>query len=282
MKKTIFWVVLIAVILAVSVGILIWQQHASHDAVIAEIYVKGKCVRSIDLSEVKTPESFDVEGENLHHGRRVPRPRMHPYGVAFTGASDAHCLPSEQGGHSACRRRWESGSDRRGDRMKWTTKQLTTMALLTAIALAIHVAEAQIPPLVAIPGVKLGLANIVTIYAAFSIGGGAAAMILIARILLGSMFGGGAVSFLYSFAGGMLCLLVTLALRRVLSREQIWVAGVIGAIAHNIGQILVAVIVTGTPSIVSYLPILLISGVLTGLFTGFAAQAVVNRIHRNP
>lgn len=63
MKKTIFWVVLIAVILAVSVGILIWQQHASHDAVIAEIYVKGKCVRSIDLSEVKTPESFDVEGE---------------------------------------------------------------------------------------------------------------------------------------------------------------------------------------------------------------------------
>ena len=59
--------------------------------------------------------------------------------------------------------------------MKWTTKQLTTMALLTAIALAIHVAEAQIPPFVAIPGVKLGLANIVTIYAAFSIGGGAAA-----------------------------------------------------------------------------------------------------------
>jgi heptaprenyl diphosphate synthase len=166
--------------------------------------------------------------------------------------------------------------------MKWTTKQLTTMALLTAIALAIHVAEAQIPPFVAIPGVKLGLANIITIYAAFSIGGGAAAMILIARILLGSMFGGGAVSFLYSFAGGMLCLLVTLLLRRVLSREQIWVAGVIGAIAHNIGQILVAVIVTGTPSIVSYLPILLISGVLTGLFTGFAAQAVVNRIHRKP
>ena len=152
------------------------------------------------------------------------------------------------------------------------------MALLTAMALAIHVAEAQIPPLVAIPGVKLGLANIITVYAAFSIGGGAAAMILIARILLGSMFGGGVMSLIYSLAGGVLCLLVTLLLRRVLTKNQIWVAGVAGAIAHNIGQILAAVVVTGTPSIVSYLPILLVSGVITGLFTGFAAQAVVNRI----
>ena len=162
--------------------------------------------------------------------------------------------------------------------MKWTTRQLTTMALLTAIALAIHVAEAQIPPLVAIPGVKLGLAHIVTVYAAFSIGGGAAAMILVTRILLGSMFGGGVMSLMYSLAGGLLCLAVTLLLRRVLTVKQIWVAGVMGAVAHNIGQILVAVVVTGTPSIVSYLPILLISGVVTGTFTGFAAQAVVNRI----
>lgn len=166
--------------------------------------------------------------------------------------------------------------------MRWTTKQLTTMALLTAIALAIHVAEAQIPPLIAIPGVKLGLANIITVYAAFSIGGGAATMILIARILLGSMFGGGVMSMMYSLAGGVLCLLITLVLRKILTVKQIWVAGVMGAVAHNIGQILVAVVVTGTPSIVSYLPILLISGVITGTFTGFAAQAVVNRMGHKP
>lgn len=165
--------------------------------------------------------------------------------------------------------------------MRFTTKQLTTMALLTAIALAIHVAEAQIPPLVAIPGVKLGLANIITVYAAFSIGGGAAAMILIARILLGSMFGGGVVSLLYSLAGGVLCLLVTLLLRRMLTWKQIWVAGLMGAIVHNIGQILVAILVTGTPAIVSYLPVLMISGVITGTFTGFAAQFVVNRMGKN-
>ena len=164
--------------------------------------------------------------------------------------------------------------------MMRSTKQLTRMALLTAVALGIHVAEAQIPPLVAIPGVKLGLANIITVYAAFSIGGGPAAMILIARILLGSMFGGGLMSLAYSLAGGLLCLLVTLVLRRILTNRQIWVAGVMGAIAHNIGQILVAIIVTGTPSIVSYLPVLMISGVITGLFTGLSAQAVVNRMNK--
>ena len=163
--------------------------------------------------------------------------------------------------------------------MKRSTKQLTLMALLTAIALAIHVAEAQIPAPVPIPGVKLGLANIVTVWAMFSLGPGPALMILVARILLGSLFSG-VMSLLYSLAGGLLCYCVMLLLRRVLTRKQIWVASVIGAVFHNIGQILVAIVVTGTPAIVSYLPILLISGIATGLFTGVAAQYLVNRLDK--
>ena len=162
--------------------------------------------------------------------------------------------------------------------MKWTTRQLSFMALLTAIALAIHVAEAQIPAPVPIPGVKLGLANIVTVYAMFMLGPGPALMILVSRILLGSLFAGQVMSLFYSLAGGLLCYAVMLLLRRVLARKQIWVASVIGAVAHNIGQILVAVIVTGTPAIVSYLPILLLSGIAAGLFTGFAAQYLINRM----
>ena len=79
-----------------------------------------------------------------------------------------------------------------------TTRQLSLMALLTAIALAIHVAEAQIPAPVPIPGVKLGLANIITVYAVFTLGAGPACMILAARILLGSLFAGQAISLLYS------------------------------------------------------------------------------------
>ena len=164
--------------------------------------------------------------------------------------------------------------------MRWSTKQLSLMALLTAIALAIHVAEAQIPAPVPIPGVKLGLANIVTVYAMFSLGPGPALMILVARILLGSFFAGQIVSLLYSLAGGLLCYVVMLLLRRMLTKKQIWAASVLGAIAHNIGQILVAVIVTGTPAIVSYLPILLLSGIAAGLFTGLAAQYLVNRMDK--
>lgn len=164
--------------------------------------------------------------------------------------------------------------------MRWTTKELSRMALLTAIALAIHVAEAQIPAPVPIPGVKLGLANIVTVYAMFSIGPGPALMILVARILLGSFFAGQIMSLFYSLAGGLLCYCVMLLLRRRLTFSQIWVASVIGAVFHNIGQILVAIVVTGTPSIVSYLPILLLSGIAAGLFTGFAAQFLVNRMRK--
>lgn len=163
---------------------------------------------------------------------------------------------------------------------KITTKQLTTMAMLTAIALAIHVAEAQIPAPVPIPGVKLGLANIVTVYAVFTIGAGPALMILVARILLGSLFAGQAMSLLYSLTGGLFCFVVMLLLKRILTRNQIWVASVIGAIFHNIGQILVAIVVTGTPAIVSYLPVLLLSGIAAGLFTGFAAQTFIHRMDK--
>ena len=163
--------------------------------------------------------------------------------------------------------------------MKWTTKQLSLMALLTAIALAIHVAEAQIPAPIPVPGVKLGLANIVTVYAVFTMGPGPALMILVARILLGSLFSG-VMSLFYSLAGGLLCFAVMLLLRRVLSKKQIWIASIVGAVFHNIGQILVAIVVTGTPAIVSYLPILLLSGIAAGLFTGVAAQYLVNRMEK--
>lgn len=163
--------------------------------------------------------------------------------------------------------------------MRWTTKQLSLMALLTAVALAIHVVEAQIPAPVPIPGVKLGLANIITVYAVFMLGPGPALMILVARILLGSLFSG-VMSLFYSLAGGLLCFAVMLLMRCVLSKKQIWIASIVGAVFHNIGQILVAIVVTGTPAIVSYLPVLLLSGIVAGLFTGLAAQYLIHRLEK--
>ena len=159
-----------------------------------------------------------------------------------------------------------------------SAKRLTGMALLPAIALTIFIVEAQIPPVVPIAGVKLGLANIVTVWAVFLLGPGDAALILLARVLLGSMFTGQMMALMYSLAGGVLCLCVMIPLRRILTEQQIWVCSVAGAVAHNTGQILVAVAITRTPGLFVYFPVLLVSGILTGLFTGLCAQLLAGRL----
>ena len=161
------------------------------------------------------------------------------------------------------------------------TRRLTRDAMLTGVALIIFIVEAQIPPLTSIPGIKMGLANIITVFAVFAVGPVDAAAILASRVLLGSMFAGSLSTLMYSVAGGALCLLAMLALRRVLSMRQIWVASVIGAAAHNAGQIAVAIAVTGTVGLLAYLPVLLMSGMLAGLFTGLCAQGVVRRMRNS-
>ena len=151
------------------------------------------------------------------------------------------------------------------------------MALLTAIALTIFMIEAQIPPIVPIPGVKLGLANIVTVFAVFALGPGEGAMILFSRIFLGAVFAGNFSSILFSGAGGACAILMTIVLRKILTRKQLWVAGSLGAVAHSAGQIAVAVVWTGTPSVIVYLPVLMAISIITGFCTGLCAQFLVNR-----
>ena len=156
-------------------------------------------------------------------------------------------------------------------------KKLTVMAMLCAIALTIFMVEAQIPPLVPMPGVKMGLSNIVTVFAVFALGPGEAAAILFVRIFLGAVFAGNFSTILYSSAGGACAILVTIGLRNLLNQKQLWVAGCIGAIAHSIGQMAMAIILTGTPSLVVYLPIMIVCSIITGIFTGLCAQVLVNR-----
>ena len=109
------------------------------------------------------------------------------------------------------------------------TRRLVLLALLTAIALTIFMLEAQIPAPVPIPGVKLGLANIVTVFTVFLLGPGEGCLVLAARIFLGAVFAGNFSTILYSAAGGGLAILVTILLRRVLKENQLWVAGCAGA-----------------------------------------------------
>ena len=157
------------------------------------------------------------------------------------------------------------------------TKKLTLLGLLSAIALTIFMVEAQIPALVPVPGVKLGLANIVTVFTVFAIGAKEGAAVLCVRVFLGAVFAGNFSTIFYSAAGGACAIAVTILLKKVLTQKQLWVAGCLGAVAHSIGQMAVAVVMTGTPGIAIYLPVMVAISIVTGLFTGLCAQFLVNR-----
>lgn len=158
------------------------------------------------------------------------------------------------------------------------TRRLTRNALLTGIALSIFAVELQLPSLSPIPGIKMGLSNMITVYALFALTPADAMMILASRVLLGTLITSNLSALMYSAAGGAACFLVMLGLRRILSERQIWVASVVGAAAHNVGQIAVAIAVTQTPGLLGYLPILLCSGMIAGLFTGLCAQYLLSRL----
>ena len=159
-------------------------------------------------------------------------------------------------------------------------RRITLLALLTAIALTIFMVEAQIPVPIAIPGVKLGLANIVTVYAVFLLGPADALLILCARVFLGAVFSGQMMTLLYSAGGGLLAWIVMVLLSKVLTRQQIWLCSPVAAVFHNIGQLTVAAGVLKSWAVMAYLPYLLLSGVVTGFFTGWCAQFLSWRLEK--
>ena len=156
-----------------------------------------------------------------------------------------------------------------------STKRLTRLALYTAIALAIFVAEAQIPVPVPVPGVKLGLANIVTLAALYFYGPRDAGLILTVRIVLGAFLIGAPSMLLFSAVGGLFAFLVMALAVRFLPRDQIWAVSALGALAHNIGQLLMAAFYLRTSAIWVFAPVLVISAVITGCFTGLAARQLL-------
>ena len=158
------------------------------------------------------------------------------------------------------------------------SRRLALSAVLAAIALTIFVLEAQIPLPLPVPGLKLGLSNVVTVFALAVLGWREAMVILLVRIVLGNIFTAQIMALLYSLAGGLLSFAVMALLLPVLKRSQLWVAGVFGGIAHNLGQMAVAVAVTGTPALLMYLPVLLLCGIVTGAFAGLCAQLLRKRL----
>lgn len=156
------------------------------------------------------------------------------------------------------------------------TKKIIRLSLLTTIALTIFMIEANIPPLVPVPGIKLGLSNVVTLIVLFMYGYKEATTVLFIRIILGSIFAGQAMTLMYSISGGMVCLIIMSVAKKILGKKSIWFTSVLGAIAHNCGQLATAIIIMNTTYILYYLPILLISAIITGAFIGIIVQYIIN------
>ena len=161
------------------------------------------------------------------------------------------------------------------------TKDIALGAVLTALALGLGVMESLIPVTAAIPlpGVKLGLANIVTVFALYQLGAGPALCILTARCLLGSLFAGNASALLFSLLGGFAAMLTMIALKRC-RRLSIFGVSIGGAAAHNVGQIGAAILTLGDTAVIGYLPLLLGVSLITGSLTGFIA-ALLFRAMKN-
>lgn len=158
------------------------------------------------------------------------------------------------------------------------TKRLTELALLTAAALIIFIVELRLPDLSSIPGVKLGLANIFTVYTVYSYRAREAMLLLLTRIVLGSVFSSNFSAIIYSLAGGALCIAGMLLLKRVIPINFLWLCSVFGAMLHNTGQIAAAVVLTRSPAVFVHYPMLVVSGCIAGLFTGLCAQYVLKRL----
>jgi heptaprenyl diphosphate synthase len=159
-------------------------------------------------------------------------------------------------------------------------KKVVVLGILIALALALYMVERMIPlPILPVPGVKLGLANIVTLVAIFLLPFHEVLFFVLVRTMLSSMFGGGLSGFLFSLSGGVLSMLVMYLLIRFAAN---WLSlpaiSVIGALFHNLGQLLVAAFIVQTLGILLYLPLLIVSASLTGLAVGFTTLMLIRAL----
>jgi heptaprenyl diphosphate synthase len=165
-----------------------------------------------------------------------------------------------------------------GERMS-KAKKIAFCAVMIALALALSYAERFIPLqlVIPLPGVKLGLANVVTLVALYRLKGRYAFAILLPRCVLGAVFGGGITGLMFSLTGGILALL-TMLLAQKASLFSVYGVSILGAAAHHIGQILAAMVLLRSVYVAAYLPWLLIVSIVTGILTGAASAGVLHAL----
>ena len=160
------------------------------------------------------------------------------------------------------------------------TKRITELSLLTAAALIVFIIEMRLPNLSPVQGVKLGLANIFTVYAVYRFSGKEVLLMVLARVFLGAVFSSNFSALIYSMSGALLCFMGMIFLKKFIPENYLWLCSIFGAIFHNVGQIIAAVVVMKTTAVIVYLPIFIITSCIAGLFTGLSAQFILKRINR--
>ena len=160
------------------------------------------------------------------------------------------------------------------------TLHLTTMAFVIAFAMILSFVESRIPAFVAIPGVKVGLANIAVIFTLYKFGVKEAVTVSIIRVLLISMLFGSPVSLIYSISGATLSLVSMILLKKLTPLTEVTIS-VTGGVMHNVGQIAAASFMLSTNVVVYYLPFLLVSGTVAGVVVGIASAILIKSVKLN-
>ena len=166
--------------------------------------------------------------------------------------------------------------------MKKRTERLALMSILLALMLVLGFVESLIPLGVGVPGIKLGLANGVLLFALYMLGVKEALLLLVLKITVPVLYIPGYLqTILYSMAGSVLSMAAMLLIRRIKGISILGVS-VAGAVMHNVGQVLMAMLILQTKSLLYYLSVLLVSGIITGILTGTAAKLVIQSMKRAP
>ena len=162
------------------------------------------------------------------------------------------------------------------------TRKIAVSGIFAALAIGLAFIERLIPVNYGIPGIKLGLANIVTVVSLFVLGPVYAITIQVVRVVLSTFLFGSPAGLIYSLSGGILSVLAMILLLRF--RRPLFsivAVSVTGAVFHNIGQILAASLVVGNLNLAFYLPVLMVSGVITGILVGFISKYLTKALDRS-
>lgn len=158
---------------------------------------------------------------------------------------------------------------------------LVILSLFVAMALILSYIESLIPLPLPLPGAKIGLPNIITLVSLLTLGGPLTLLVVLARILLSGFLFGGGFSIIYSLGGGLLSLLVmSIFLRFFKENSSLLICSIFGAMAHNLGQVIVAAIVVQTTSLMLYFLFLMLISIPTGLFVGITARELMRLLNK--